>query len=178
MTTLVLNMIVKNESCIIKRLLESVFNIIDSYCICDTGSTDNTAEIITNFFKEKNIPGKIVYEPFKNFEYNRNFALQSCIGMGDYVLLLDADMQLKINNFDKEILKHYDAIYIYQETQKLIYKNIRIVKNNGLFCYKGVTHEYINCPTKSQFLQLNKENIFIIDIGDGGSKSDKYDRDI
>ena len=97
MTTLVLNMIVKNESCIIKRVLESVFNIIDSYCICDTGSTDNTAEIITNFFKEKNIPGKIVYEPFKNFEYNRNFALQSCIGMGDYVLLIDADMQLKIN---------------------------------------------------------------------------------
>jgi len=178
MTSLVLNMIVKNESCIIKRLLETVFTIIDSYCICDTGSTDNTAEIITNFFKEKNIPGKIVYEPFKNFEYNRNFALQSCIGMGDYVLLLDADMQLKINHFDKEKLKHYDAIYIFQENHYLIYKNLRIIKNNGLFSYKGVTHEYISCPNKIIMTQLNKTEIYIIDIGDGGSKSDKFDRDI
>jgi tetratricopeptide (TPR) repeat protein len=178
MTSIVLNMIVKNESCIIERLLESVSNIIDSYCICDTGSTDNTSEIITKFFKEKNIPGKIVYEPFKNFEYNRNFALQSCIGMGDYVLLLDADMQLQINNFNKELLKHYDAFYIFQKNNCMIYKNIRIVKNNGLFSYKGVTHEYISIPKNSVLIQLNKEHIFIIDIGDGGSKVDKFERDI
>ena len=178
MTSIVLNMIVKNESRIIERLLESVSNIIDSYCICDTGSTDNTSEIITNFFKEKNIPGKIVYEPFKNFEYNRNFALQSCIGMGDYVLLLDADMQLQINNFNKELLKNYDAFYIFQENNFMIYKNIRIVKNNGLFIYKGVTHEYISIPNNSLLIQLIKENIFIIDIGDGGSKVDKFERDI
>ena len=48
--TLCLNMIVKNESKIIARLLTSVSPIIDSYCICDTGSTDNTVEIIQNFF--------------------------------------------------------------------------------------------------------------------------------
>jgi len=102
MTTIVLNMIVKNESRIIQRLLESVYPIIDYYCICDTGSSDNTDKIINDFFKEKNINGKIIYEPFQNFEYNRNFALNACIGMGDYVLLLDADMQLKVNNFKKE----------------------------------------------------------------------------
>ena len=44
--TLCLNMIVKNESKIITRLLESVLPIIDTYCICDTGSTDNTIEVI------------------------------------------------------------------------------------------------------------------------------------
>ena len=65
--TLCLNMIVKNESKVITRLLESVSPIIDTYCICDTGSTDDTKEIITNFFNEKNIPGKIVEEPFKDF---------------------------------------------------------------------------------------------------------------
>ena len=42
--TLCLNMIVKNESKIIKRLLTSVMNIIDCYCICDTGSSDSTVE--------------------------------------------------------------------------------------------------------------------------------------
>ena len=43
--TLCLNMIVKNESKIITRLFDSVIKIIDCYCICDTGSTDNTKEI-------------------------------------------------------------------------------------------------------------------------------------
>ena len=53
--TLCLNMIVKNESKIITRLFDSVISIIDCYCICDTGSTDNTIELIKNYFLEKNI---------------------------------------------------------------------------------------------------------------------------
>ena len=48
---LYLNMIVKNESRVILRLLESVYKLIDGYCICDTGSTDNTVELIEEFFK-------------------------------------------------------------------------------------------------------------------------------
>ena len=43
--TLCLNMIVKNESRIIHRLLNSVKDIIDCFCICDTGSTDNTVAV-------------------------------------------------------------------------------------------------------------------------------------
>jgi glycosyltransferase involved in cell wall biosynthesis len=83
--TLCLNMIVKNEGKIIKRLLDSVVSIIDCYCICDTGSTDNTAQIIIDYFNNKGIKGEVVFEPFKNFCHNRNFALQSCMGMSDYV---------------------------------------------------------------------------------------------
>ena len=90
--TLCLNMIVKNESKIITRLLTSVLPIIDTYCICDTGSTDNTIELIETFFKERGISGKIVNEAFKNFAHNRNFALKSAQGMSDFVLLLDADL--------------------------------------------------------------------------------------
>ena len=78
--TICLNMIVKNESKIIKRLFESVLPIIDTYCICDTGSTDNTVELIQEFFDSKNIKGSVVFEPFKDFAHNRNFALQSCLG--------------------------------------------------------------------------------------------------
>ena len=67
-----LNMIVKNESNIIIRLLESVLPIVDSYCICDTGSTDDTKEIIKNFFDKWDISGCIIEETFINFGYNRN----------------------------------------------------------------------------------------------------------
>ena len=56
---LCLNMIVKNESKIIRRLFDSVSKIIDSYCICDTGSTDGTPEIIQAYFESKGISGKV-----------------------------------------------------------------------------------------------------------------------
>jgi tetratricopeptide (TPR) repeat protein len=179
-----LNMIVKNESKVILRLLNSIISIIDSYCICDTGSTDNTIELIENFFNEKNIKGIIVTEPFKDFGYNRTFALNSCIGLpdADYLLLMDADMVLKINpklctkNFRKSLTK--DAYYIFQGSDSFFYKNIRILKNNPEFSYWGVTHEYVKLTSGAISQELDKDLLFIIDIGDGGSKSDKFERDI
>jgi tetratricopeptide (TPR) repeat protein len=176
--TLCLNMIVKNESKIILRLLESVLPIIDTYCICDTGSTDNTVDIIIDFFTKKNINGKIVFEPFKNFSHNRNFALNECFGLSDYVLLLDADMILDIIKFDKQTLWQYDSCYILQGSEDFYYQNMRIVKNNGLYSYAGVTHEYINTPPNNKNHNIAKNELFIKDIGDGGAKSNKFERDV
>jgi hypothetical protein len=176
--TLCLNMIVKNESKIITRLFDSVLSIIDCYCICDTGSTDNTVEIIENYFKDNGVSGKVVQEPFKNFCYNRNFALQSCLGMSDYVILLDADMILDVKLFDKKTLITADSFNIIQGNDSFYYQNMRIVKNNGLFKYIGVTHEYIEIPLNTTTTSFDKAIIFIRDIGDGGCKNDKFERDI
>jgi len=176
--TLCLNMIVKNESKIITRLFDSVISIIDCYCICDTGSTDNTIQIIQDYFREKGIPGKIVQEPFKNFCHNRNVALQACVGLSHYVLLLDADMTLEIKNFNKMNLKLADSFNILQGSDSFYYQNLRIIRNNGLYKYVGVTHEYIDTPQNETKLSLGKNDIFIRDIGDGGCKSDKFERDI
>ena len=77
----------KNESKIILRSLNSLKEICDGYVFLDTGSTDNTVNLITEYFAAKNIPGKVVVEPFKNFCHNRNFALQACVGMSDYRML-------------------------------------------------------------------------------------------
>ena len=176
--TLCLNMIVKNESKIITRLFDSVILFIDTFCICDTGSTDNTIEIIETYFKEKNIPGKVIIEPFQNFAHNRNVALQACVGMSDYVLLMDADMVLSLNQFDKNILNTCDHFDICQKNLSLHYINTRIVKNNGDYKYIGVTHEYIHTPPNTKGLILDKNTIYIHDIGDGGCKQDKFERDI
>jgi tetratricopeptide (TPR) repeat protein len=181
--TICLNMIVKNESKIITRLLDSVINIIDFYCICDTGSTDNTCEIITEYFKNmnmngKSINGKILYEPFINFEYNRNFALESCLNMSDFILLADADMILEVKDFDKSKLINYDAGHILQGSDDFMYTNIRIVKNTGTFKYLGVTHEYLSLPDNCKVLHFDKSELFYRDFGDGGSKSDKFERDV
>jgi tetratricopeptide (TPR) repeat protein len=176
--TLCLNMIVKNESKIIKRLFDSVVSIIDCYCICDTGSTDNTIEIITDYFASKNIPGKIVSEPFKNFCHNRNFALQSCIGMSDYLLLLDADMILEVKKFNKNLLQIASSFSILQGNDSFYYQNLRIIKNNGEYKYNGVTHEYIDTPSNNSIYNIEKDKLFIRDVGDGGSKQNKFERDI
>ena len=175
--TLCLNMIVKNESKIIKRMLDSVLPIIDCYCICDTGSTDNTIEVIRNYFDEKGIPGKIVEEPFKNFAHNRTFALKQAAFMSDFVLLMDADMVLDIRSFKKEMLNGHDVFTILQGNNSFFYYNSRIVKNNGECDYVGVTHEYIDTPSNYTNSNLEKDVLFIYDIGDGGSKENKYKRD-
>jgi tetratricopeptide (TPR) repeat protein len=182
--TLCLNMIVKNESKIIIRLLDSVFSIIDSYCICDTGSTDDTPVIIESYFKEKGIPGKIIYEPFKDFGYNRTFALQACENESnaDFVLLLDADMVFWLNpsispSEFKESLDS-DVYTIFQGGDTFYYKNTRIVRNNRGCKYWGVTHEYVQVPSGLTHGSIEKSRAFIIDVGDGGSKSNKFERDI
>lgn len=181
---LCLNMIVKNESKIIRRLLQSAAPLIDYYCICDTGSTDNTKEIIETFFKEKNIPGKIIEEPFQDFGYNRTFALNACKDLPvDYLMFLDADMILWKNpdlNADsfKRSLSQHDYFYMYQGNDTFYYKNTRFVKNNTGFKYTGVTHEYVDAPHGTHSGQIHKETLFIKDIGDGGSKANKFARDV
>ena len=174
--TLCLNMIVKNESRIIKRLLETVSRIIDYYVICDTGSTDNTPELIEEFMNEKGIKGEIIREPFKNFGYNRTFALKAARGKATYALLLDADMKLVIEpDFDKEALTA-DSYTIIQKGGSLSYYNTRLIKLDIDAKCVGPTHEYYDLPSGSTSDKLN--SIWINDIGDGGAKADKFERDI
>ena len=180
---LCLNMIVKNESKVILRLLESVATLIDGYCICDTGSTDNTVVLIESFFKAKGIPGKIIQEPFRDFGYNRTFALNACkdIPNMDYVLLLDADMVLTGNvtspiEFKKGLKA--DCYHICQGSLQYYYKNVRIIRNYRGYSYWGVTHEYVNTPPGTIYEEIPIETLFIDDIGDGGAKTDKFERDI
>ena len=178
--TLCLNMIVKNESRIITRLFDSVISIIDCYCICDTGSTDDTINIIQDYFEKKNIFGKIIQEPFINFSYNRNLSLKSCEGMSDYIIVLDADMEVKLNNFNKENLFNHDHFHIFQGNNNFYYKNIRILKNtlNCNYNYVGATHEYISHNDNCTYTTIDKNIFFINDIGDGGCKINKFQRDI
>ena len=182
--TVCLNMIVKNESRVIRRLLESVADVVDSYCICDTGSTDETDKIIESFFKEKGIPGQIIREPFRDFGYNRSFALKACETreLADYILLLDADMvfwrnpEISIEEFKRGLTT--DAYYMYQGSDHFYYKNTRMVRNRRGVSYWGVTHEFVKTPEGTQYGTFEKPHAFIYDIGDGGSKSDKFERDI
>lgn len=108
-----LSVIVKNESHVIERMLNSVYPILDYYCVVDTGSTDGTQDIIRDFFKEKGIPGKVIDHEWINFEDARNRAIKetqlifSENGVEDgYGYWQDADEILQFNpNFSVELFK-------------------------------------------------------------------------
>src|ERR1051326_1134569 len=87
--TICLNMIVKNESEVIERCLNSVKHLIDYWVIVDTGSNDGTQEVIKNFLRD--IPGELLERPWVDFAHNRNEALFAAKDKADYLLFLDAD---------------------------------------------------------------------------------------
>src|ERR1700693_3891197 len=100
MARLCLNCIVKNESVRVERMLKSVAPYISCYAITDTGSTDNTIEVIEKFFAERNIPGAVSRYEFTNWEETRNYALTAAVTSKlqfDYLLLCDADMELCVS---------------------------------------------------------------------------------
>ena len=106
--TLCLNMIVKDEAHIIENTLTKLLNKvkIDYWVISDTGSTDNTKQIIVDFFKEKDIPGELFEDPWQNFGHNRTMALLHAYNKSDYLLIFDADDEIcgdfQLPNFESD----------------------------------------------------------------------------
>lgn len=75
-----LNMIVKNESHIIRRCMTNVAPLIDYFAIVDTGSTDDTISIIMSEMQKRGIPGEVAEMPWNkprfHFGPNRTKALR------------------------------------------------------------------------------------------------------
>lgn len=173
--------IVKNESKIIRRCLDACKDVIDYVAITDTGSTDKTPEIIEQWSKDNNVPCNVTRSKWVNFSHSRTEALrnsENAFPDADYLLLIDADMILENNGFTIEIKNNLskDAYYLEQYNPGIKYSNVRLVSTKHKWYYVGVTHEYITCQNHSEIVHLSE--LRINDIGDGGSKSDKFTRDI
>ncbi len=175
--TVCLNMIVKNESAVITRCLESVLPLIDTWVICDTGSTDGTQQIIINYMKEKNIPGELHERPWKNFAHNRNEALQLGKDKADYLLFIDADEYLVYDkDFTKPVLDkdYYYLILTWPGSQ---WKKVSLINTAHSWKWEGVLHEVICPPQERTFATLDKvKNIYTVD---GARSKDplKYQKD-
>lgn len=145
MTSICLNMIVKNEAAIIRATLENICQHFDLkyWVISDTGSTDNTIAEIEAFFKEKNITGQIHRAKWKNFAYNRNLALKACKDKADYVLFFDADDRIEGDLKLPDL--HHDAYCLQMTDEKGQSRYLRklLVKNHQQFHWVGVLHEMI-----------------------------------
>lgn len=173
---LCLNMIVRNETANLTRCLESVVLYIDTWAIMDTGSTDGTQQLITSFFERHGIPGKLGETPFINFAQARNAALTLAQETdSDYLLFLDADMELQIIDPDFRDGLTLDCYTVQQVLGNLSYWNRRLVRRDIPTQYVGVTHEYLDIQGRSQ---TRLSTISIHDHGTGSNRSNKFIRDL
>lgn len=150
-----LNMIVKNESAVIKRCLDSVRPFINTWVIVDTGSTDGTQELIRRELAD--IPGELHERPWRNFGENRSEALELARGKADYLLIMDADEELEVPRgfvlpelvADQYMLTHR------RKHSEMAWDLGTLVKSSLPWRYQGVVHEVIVCdaPYKTESLR-------------------------
>jgi len=142
--TICLNMIVKDESDVITRCLESVLPIIDTWVIVDTGSTDGTQKIIKDYLK--NIPGELYERPWVNFEHNRQEALLLAKPKADYILFMDADDMLTYSDDFQmpELTQGFYGITSHLKNgEEFIFH--RLIKSDLDWFWKGAIHEDLLC---------------------------------
>ena len=179
--TVCLNMIVKDESKVIERCLNSVKPLIDYWVIVDTGSLDETQSLIHKTMK--GIPGELHQKPWKNFEVNRNEALELARGKGDYLLFIDADEVLSYEKgFHFPHLEHdFYMFTVKNEINGAIvseYTRTLLVNHHLDWRWKGVIHEYIECPkATSSALMTGVCDISRTYEGARGQDPQKYQKD-
>lgn len=182
-----LTMIVKNESKNMPRLLDSIKSVIDMVSIVDTGSSDNTEEVILEWGKDNDMPVTVHHEPFINFSHNRTHSVsvaKKTYPEADYFLLSDADFVWEIDKggkFDKVLLVDHKYL-IEQYNKSLSYWNIRLLSAKVEWICQGVTHEYwteskVQSEYNGEVRTAKISTLAIDDREDGGCKGDKFARD-
>ena len=164
--TICLNMIVKNESPVIERCLDSVIPFIDYWVIVDTGSKDNTKKIIKKHLK--NIPGELHSRKWKNFGENRTEAFNLAKEKGDYILLIDADDTLEPSQGFSFPKLDQDVYTMWRGSNGFTYLHPQLIRGNLPWRWVGVTHEYLSCG--ADFTTATLDNIRYVS-GDGGHRS-------
>jgi len=189
-------MIVRDESHVIQRCFNSLINVIDSYLICDTGSEDDTPQIIEEYMKEHNVPGQVIHKEWKNFGYNKSYLLEQAhtenlSNNARYLIWIDADEIFRnekgeaLTSEDKEKLITFlddnpEAGIFFIETfyAGLRYQRWNLVRNNQLYKWEAPVHEYLVAtkPTKNAYIKF----ITLLARKEGARtvRGDSFQRDI
>jgi glycosyltransferase involved in cell wall biosynthesis len=148
---------VKNESKRIHVTLNSIATQVDGLIIFDTGSTDNTVEIITEFASKHNIPLHLKRGSFVDFSTSRNEMLDFADTFDyDFYLLLDCndevrgDLRTYLKNDIADRLQKcqplpdgYLCIQEWWSGTTNRYFNVRLIRSRRSMRYIGKVHEYL-----------------------------------
>ena len=143
-------MIVKNEEKMIGKCLDSVKDVVDEIIIVDTGSTDQTKDIVAKYTDK-------IYDFtwIEDFAAARNFSFSKATKQ--YIMWLDADdvllqedseklLQLKETLDDKVDCVQFYYNYAFDDCGKptLVFQRERLVKRERGFQWVGFIHEVIS----------------------------------
>jgi tetratricopeptide (TPR) repeat protein len=176
-------MIVKDEAGLICRCLDSVRPLIDYVLVQDTGSTDDTQDIIRCWLKRHGVLGKVVEEPWRDFGHNRSLALAELRQRNgiDYALIIDADDAIVYDpGFDPDTFKAgltADLYHIAIRHGPLYHRRAQLCSNRLAFHFRGVIHEFIEGPPG---YSTGTVTGFYIQASTEGARSadpDKYHKD-
>jgi hypothetical protein len=142
-----LTMIVKNAGDQFRDILINNLNYFDYWTILDTGSTDNTINIINDVLVNKK-KGKLYQEPFINFRDSRNRCLDLAAKNCKFIIMLDDTYMIKQQL--KEFLtvvrgdQFSDSFSLYIQSNDTEYGSNRIIKSQSNLRYKYKLHEVID----------------------------------
>jgi GR25 family glycosyltransferase involved in LPS biosynthesis len=165
-------MIVKNEAHVIASTLENLCQYIhfDYWVIVDTGSSDNTKQIVYDFFKDKNINGELHETEWKNFGFNRSDALSKAYNKTDYLLIFDADDRI-FGDFVLPTELNLDGYHL-KFGNNFSYVRLLLVNNRLKWKFMGVLHEYIICMNENYQCKFdNIEGNYYLVSGKSGARS-------
>lgn len=155
--TIGLLMMLKNEKKRLHVTLNSVIGSVDALIIFDTGSTDNTIDIVKDFSEKHKINLYLIQGGFVNFSISRNTSLHYADSVGvKYILLLDCNDELRGGNNLRVLAKDFmdkpnNSFLLCQEWFTGVsdkYYNIRFVKNRCGWRYRGSVHEWMKDTTR------------------------------
>lgn len=177
-------MIMKDEAQVILRALNSVYPILDYYTVVDTGSSDNSKQIVKDFFDSKNITGQILDHPFVNFEDARNFALNAAKDKADFSFTLDADNIVRLApEFNVETLRNElsatDIGIVKVNISGIVYGQQAFWRNTKPFRYFGATHEVLLCDAPATTKDISNLSVTLYSDGKSwGDLKQKFNRNV
>lgn len=150
MISLSVSMIVKNESEVLARCLDSIQEIADEIIIVDTGSTDDTIDIAKKYTDKV-----YTFQWIDDFAAARNYSLSKATK--DYVMWLDADDIIlasdreKIIKLKNEIDPQINCVYMFYNTginnngkPSLSYLRERLLKRDDNLVWQEPVHEHLS----------------------------------
>jgi hypothetical protein len=139
-------MIIKNGGPLLEQVLKDNLDIIDRWCILDTGSTDGTQDVIRRVLANKK--GKLYEEPFVNFKISRNRCLELAGLSCKFILMLDDTYAMRgdLRKFLSTVRgdQYSDSFSLLIQSNDNEYFSNRIIKSRTGLRYKYTIHEVID----------------------------------
>jgi tetratricopeptide (TPR) repeat protein len=162
-------MIVKDEAHVIGRCLAALKPFIDHALIIDTGSTDETPQLIPTLLPDVTIE----HSEFVSFRHNRTELLERARVVypnAEFHLMMDADdLWVPEEGFAWPEMKE-DAYEILHRLGSLSWWRPQVYRANKPFRYEGAAHEYLHCDVP--FIRGKLEGVRV-DCGSDGARRTK-----